>query len=70
MAATFVQGPYPELAFAARLIGDWAAGAGYRVGGPTWVVYLRFSAEPELDVPVEFLTDRADYVSEIQVEIA
>lgn len=69
VAATLVKGSYPELARASQLIGEWITDAGRRIGGPTWVVYLRFSAEPELELPHEFLTDRSDYVSEIQAEL-
>jgi hypothetical protein len=42
---------------------------GQRLGGPVKDVYLRFSAEPDLDVPPEFLTDRPEYVSEIQIQV-
>ena len=69
VAATLVQGDYPELGQARSIISAWAAGAGYRLAGPAWIVYLRFSAEPDLDVPAEFLTDRPDYVSEIQIQV-
>jgi hypothetical protein len=35
------------------------------------VVYIKFSAEPELNVPESFLTDEpSEYVTEIQVPIA
>ena len=69
MAATLVQGDYPRLGEASSLISDWAAEAGYRIGGPAWIIYLRFSAEPHLNVPAEFLTDQPDYLSEIQIQV-
>ena len=69
VAATLVQGDYPRIGEASCMISEWAAGAGYRVRGPAWIAYLRFSAEPHLKVPPEFLTDRTDFVSEIQLEV-
>ena len=69
VAATLVRGHYPTLAEASSLISRWVKDAGYRVGGPAWIVYLRFSAEPHLAVPDEFLTDESDFVSEIQIEL-
>ena len=69
IAATLVLGEYPSLSEASATMSDWVTGTGYRIGGPTWISYLRFSAEPHLGVPGEFLTDEPNYVSEIQVQV-
>jgi effector-binding domain-containing protein len=70
VASTIERGAYPNLARAGEWAGHWAATTGYTIEGPTWVVYLRFSAEPELMVPDGFLTDdQSEYVTEIQVPI-
>jgi hypothetical protein len=38
--------------------------------GPLREVYLRFSAEPELDLPPDYLTDHtAELVTELQIPI-
>ena len=70
VASTIERGGYPSLSRAGEWASRWVATTGYTVNGPTWVVYLRFSAEPELMVPDGFLTDdQAEYVTEIQVPI-
>ena len=70
VASSIERGPYPDLARAGEWAHRWAETTGYAVRGPNWVVYLRFSAEPELMVPDGFLTDdQAEYVTEIQVPI-
>ena len=71
VASSIERGPYPDLARSGEWAHSWAETTGYEVNGPTWVVYLRFSAEPELMVPDGFLTDdQAEYVTEIQVPIS
>ena len=69
VAAMLVEGGYPRRDRATRTIREWADTAGYEVTGPVWVVYLRFSAEPELRVPDEFLSEDGGYVTEIQAPV-
>jgi DNA-binding transcriptional MerR regulator len=70
VASAIERGAYPNLAGAGDWARRWAQTTGYTVDGPTWVVYLRFSAEPELMVPDGFLTDdQSEYVTEIQVPV-
>jgi DNA-binding transcriptional MerR regulator len=70
VASSIERGPYPDLGRAGEWARSWAANTGYEVSGPTWVVYLRFSAEPELMVPDRFLTDdQAQFVTEVQVPV-
>lgn len=70
VASMLVEGDYPTIADAAQRISSWSAAAGYRLSGPVWLVYLRFSAEPELSVPGEFLAQHGAFVTEIQAEVA
>jgi DNA-binding transcriptional MerR regulator len=71
VATTLHRGGYPALFEAGSWATRWAEATGHRVVGPTWVVYLGFSAEPELGLPPGFVaTDPADYVTEVQVPLA
>ena len=70
VATTIERGDYPGLSRAGSWARKWAAATGHMITGPAWVVYIRFSAEPELNVPESFLTDEpSEYVTEIQVPI-
>jgi effector-binding domain-containing protein len=63
-------GPYEGVASAIESLAAWVAGSGYEPAAPLRVVYLRFAAEAELDVPDRFLTDRTgEFVTEIQQPI-
>jgi DNA-binding transcriptional MerR regulator len=71
VATTLHQGGYPPLFEAGAWAGRWAEATGHTVTGPAWVVYLGFSAEPELALPAGFLaTTPAEYVTEVQVPLA
>lgn len=71
VATTIERGDYPGISSAWSWAREWAAGTGHVITGPPWVVYIRFSAEPELNVPEIFLTDEpSEFVTEIQVPIA
>lgn len=70
IATLLVQGDYPSLSNATETMQRWANAAGRRLAGPIWISYLRFSAEPELRVPPEFVTREPDFVSEVQAEVA
>ena len=71
MACTVHHGRYGPLAgHLDRMLG-WLMDTGRRPAGPVREVYLRFSAEPELDLPQAYLTDEADeLVTELQVPVA
>ena len=64
-------GPYDGMTDARGSLEQWVAGSGYTPAGPLRVVYMRFSAEDELDVPDQFLTSRSgEFVTELQQPIA
>lgn len=71
MACTVHRGRYGPLAgHLDRMLG-WLADTGRRRAGPVREVYLRFSAEPELDLPPAYLTAAAEeLVTELQVPVA
>jgi DNA-binding transcriptional MerR regulator len=71
MACTVHHGRYGQLAgHLDRMLG-WLMDTGHRRAGPVREVYLRFSAEPELDLPPAYLTNDADeLVTELQVPAA
>ena len=70
VATTIERGDYPSLSKAGSWARKWALATGHVITGPAWVVYIKFSAEPELNVPDNFLTDEpSEYVTEIQVPI-
>lgn len=70
VATTLHQGGYPSLFAAGSWAGRWAGATGHTVAGPPWVVYLGFSAEPELGLPTGFLASSpAEYVTEVQVPL-
>nr|MDP9493633.1 hypothetical protein [Actinomycetota bacterium] len=71
VATTIERGDYPSVSSSLSWATAWAAGTGHVITGPLWVVYIRFSAEPELNVPEIFLTDDpSEFVTEIQIPIA
>ena len=70
VATSIERGDYPSLSRAGSWATKWAVATGHVITGPAWVVYIKFSAEPELNVPESFLTDEpSEYVTEIQVPI-
>lgn len=63
-------GGYEGMDDARRSLEQWVAGSGYSPTGPLRVLYMRFSAEEELDVPDQFLTSRSrEFVTELQQPI-
>ena len=71
-AATVVHaGGYGTLPGARRTLRRWMQRAGLSPAGPERLVYLRFSAEPDLSLRRDYLvTDEADLLTEIQVPVA
>lgn len=70
VATTIERGDYPGSARAGSWARKWATATGHVITGPAWVVYIRFSAEPDLNLPDSFLTDEpSEYVTEIQVPV-
>ena len=71
MACTVHRGRYgPLTGHLARMLG-WLADTGRRPAGPTREVYLRFDAEPDLDLPPQYLTSDADeLVTELQIPVS
>lgn len=71
MACTVHAGGYgAPLAASLDAMLVWLDGAGYRVVDPVVRhVYLRFGAEPSLALPPVWLTDDADFVTELQVAV-
>ena len=66
VATTLVTGGYDDLPDAVGVLRRHVGPS----DGEVWVAYLRFGAEPELDLPEAFLTDRAsELVTEIQIEV-
>jgi len=70
-AATMIHhGSYESMPATRAALDRWVAAAGLAAVGPLRVLYLQFGAEPELDLPRDFLVDRAaDYVTELQLPI-
>jgi DNA-binding transcriptional MerR regulator len=71
MACTVHRGRYGPLAgHLDRMVG-WLLDTGRRRAGPVREVYLRFSAEADLDLPPAYLTTDADeLVTELQIPVA
>lgn len=67
VATHLVVGGYDSLANVADRLRHWAIRTGMTISGPPWYVYMRFSADAYLDLPMEFLTDRRhELVTEVQ----
>jgi DNA-binding transcriptional MerR regulator len=70
VATTLHLGGYPPLFPAGSWAVPWAEATGHVIDGPAWVVYLRFSAEPELELPAGYVaSDPSEYVTEVQVPL-
>jgi DNA-binding transcriptional MerR regulator len=71
MACTVHRGRYGPLAGHLDRMLRWLGDTGRRRAGPVREVYLRFDAEPDLDLPPAYLTTDADeLVTELQVPVA
>ncbi|MCI0345883.1 MAG: MerR family transcriptional regulator [Chloroflexi bacterium] len=71
VAAVIHRGAYDGLAAARAALEAWVAAASLVLTGRLRIVYLQFGAEPELRVPPVYVVERAaDYVTELQLEIA
>ncbi len=70
MACTVHHGRYAELGGHLQRMLGWLEETGRQPVGPLREVYLRFGAEPDLDLPPAYLTDDADeLVTELQVPL-
>jgi len=68
MACSRYQGGYVGLPAAWQALLDWVRQTGAEPGGELREVYLSFSAEPDLALRADYLTDSpAGYVTELQV---
>jgi DNA-binding transcriptional MerR regulator len=68
VAAAVVVGPYAGVPAAAGAVLAWRAATGHRPCGPVEEAYVRFGAEPDLDLPPAFLADdEAGLVTEVRV---
>jgi DNA-binding transcriptional MerR regulator len=71
MACTVHRGRYGPLAGHLDRMNRWLQDTGRRRAGPVREVYLRFRAEPDLDLPPAYLTTDADeLVTELQIPVA
>jgi DNA-binding transcriptional MerR regulator len=70
MACTVHNGGYAGLPARLHSMLGWLERTGHRPAGPIREVYLRFGAEPQLDLPPAYLADEAaDLVTELQVPV-
>jgi len=70
VAAAIHQGPYDELRSVLDGLKRWVAAAGLTRDGPMRIIYLRFGAEPELEVPEAYLASHDDdFVTEVQIPV-
>ena len=70
VAAAIHQGPYHELPVLLAGLRRWVGAAGFEETGPMRIIYLRFGAEPELEVPDAYLASRDDdFVTEVQIPV-
>lgn len=70
VASTLVSGGYSRLGPTVDSLREWARAARRRVVGPPTYVYLSFSAEPELELPEEYLAEARDrLLTEIQLPV-
>jgi effector-binding domain-containing protein len=71
VACTVHRGPYEDLPDRLDSVMAWLDATGRRPTGAVRKVYLRFGAEPELDLPPEYLTTSdEDLLTELQVPAA
>lgn len=70
-ASVIHQGRYEEMQPVVDGLQRWVTASGAEVAGAMRVIYLRFGAAPELDVPEAYVASRdADFVTEIQLPVA
>jgi DNA-binding transcriptional MerR regulator len=70
VAAAIHQGPYGQLQSVLDGLKRWVAAAGLTREGPMRIIYLRFGAEPELEVPEAYLASHDDdFVTEVQIPV-
>jgi DNA-binding transcriptional MerR regulator len=70
VVAAIHQGPYHELPVMLAGLRRWVGSAGFEETGPMRIIYLRFGAEPELEVPDAYLASRDDdFVTEVQLPV-
>ena len=70
MASAIHHGPYGELRAVVEGLTRWVGAAGLIRSGPMRIIYLRFGAEPELEVPEAYLASHADeFVTEVQLPV-
>lgn len=70
MASVVHTGAYEKADAACRSLATWVKRQGYRAAGPWREVYLRFGAEPSLNLPPAFLAKRVeDFVTEYQLPV-
>jgi len=71
VAAAIHQGPYGALRSVLDGLRRWVSAAGVSPTGPMRIIYLRFGAEPELEVPSAYLASRnEEFVTELQIPVA
>lgn len=71
VAAVIHRGPYDGMPAARSALERWAGEAGYEPADEIRILFLRFGAEPELELPTAYLAERsADFVTEIQLPLA
>ena len=71
MACSVHNGPYAGLSTRLHGMLLWLEQTGHRPAGAIREVYLRFGAEPELELPPAYLAERgADLVTELQVPVS
>ncbi len=71
VASILHRGPYETLGAALATLTAWVRTSGYRIDGPTRVLYLQFGAETELRLPRAWVVERAsDFMTELQVPVA
>jgi len=70
MATAIHHGPYAAMSHVLDGLRRWVVAASLTADGPLRIIYLRFGAEPELEVPEAYLASGAgDFVTELQVPV-
>ncbi len=71
-AATVIHhGSYATIGATRNALEAWVRAAGFHRAGPLRVLYLQFGGEPELDLPSDYLVERAaDFVTELQLPVS
>lgn len=69
-AAAIHQGAYEEMPTMFEGLRRWVRASGFEEHGPMRIIYLRFCAEPELEVPEAYLASGdAEFVTEVQIPL-